>query len=246
MCCRELGSYSANGCATRVFRRWEVCRNAGSSDTVSRLAVLDVHPIYRRGLVACLDALEEVACVHEFVRVEDALDQAALLALDIAVVDQEDAGGPELIRRLRETMSARLIVCSARCTEDDVLGSIESGAIGYLSKETLTPDGLAGAIRAAASGTGIVAPELLGTLMSGITRASREVLQPRGLTLSRLTTREQRVVALLADGYSTGEVARELSYSERTVKNILHDVVTKFNARTRSQAVAHAIRCGII
>jgi DNA-binding NarL/FixJ family response regulator len=143
-------------------------------------------------------------------------------------------------------MCARLIVCSAQCGEDDVLGSIEAGAIGYLSKQTLTPEGLAGAIRAAAAGTGIVAPELLGTLISGIARASREILEPRGLTLSRLTTREQRVIALLAEGYSTREMALELSYSERTVKNILHDVVTKFNARTRSQAVAHAIRCGLI
>lgn len=217
-----------------------------ASVTGLTLAVLDAHPIYRRGLVACIAALEESACVHEFAHLQDALDQAALLAIDVIVVDHDEAGGPEVVRRLHETMCARLVVCSARCTEDDVLGSIENGAIGYLSKETLTPQGLAGAIRAAASGTGAVAPELLGTLMNGIARASREVLEPRGLTLSRLTTREQRVLALLADGYSTREMALELSYSERTVKNILHDVVTKFNARTRSQAVAHAIRCGLI
>jgi len=216
------------------------------ADTALTVAVLDAHPIYRRGLAACLDALEEVACVHEFARVEDALDQAVLLSPDLIVFDHDEAGGPELVRRLRETICTRLIVCSARCAEDDVLGSIACGAIGYLSKETLTPDVLAAAIRAAASGTGIVAPELLGTLMSGITRASRDVLEPRGLTLSRLTAREPRVLALLADGCSTREVALELSYSERTVKNILHDVVTKFNARTRSQAIAHAVRCGLI
>ncbi len=210
------------------------------------LLILDLHPIYRRGLVACLEALEDVACVHEFATVQEALEHAAFLTPDVIVVDHDSAGGPDLVRRLREKTKARLIVCSSRCDEDDVLCSIEAGATGYLSKDTLTPDGLAGAIRAAATGAAIVAPELLGTLVNGISRASRELLEPRGLTLSRLTAREQRVLSLLADGYSTREVATELSYSERTVKNVLHDVVTKLNVRTRSQAVAYAVRTGLI
>ena len=54
------------------------------------------------------------------------------------------------------------------------------------------------------------------------------------------------MLALIAQGHPTREVALELSYSERTVKNVLHDVVTKLNARSRSQAVAHAVREGLI
>jgi DNA-binding NarL/FixJ family response regulator len=92
----------------------------------------------------------------------------------------------------------------------------------------------------------MVAPDLMGTLFHGISRASRTLPEPRTRTSSRLTRREEQVLTLLADGYSTREVALELSYSERTVKNILHDVVTKLNARTRSQAVAHAVRAGLI
>jgi DNA-binding NarL/FixJ family response regulator len=61
-----------------------------------------------------------------------------------------------------------------------------------------------------------------------------------------LTDREQQVLALIAAGHPTREVAQELSYSERTVKNVLHDVVTKLNARSRSQAVAFAVREGLI
>ena len=87
-----------------------------------------------------------------------------------------------------------------------------------------------------------MAPDLLGTLLRGITRASREVLEPRGLSLSRLTAREQEVLRLVAEGHPTREVANRLCYSERTIKNVIHDVVTKLNARTRSQAVALAVR----
>jgi DNA-binding NarL/FixJ family response regulator len=63
---------------------------------------------------------------------------------------------------------------------------------------------------------------------------------------ARLTDREQQVLALIADGHPTREVAERLCYSERTVKNVLHDVVTKLNARSRSQAVAFAVREGLI
>lgn len=72
------------------------------------------------------------------------------------------------------------------------------------------------------------------------------MLEPQGLSLSRLTEREQRVLTLIAGGHAIREVAEQLCYSERTVKNVLHDVPTKLNARTRSQAVAYAVKEGLI
>jgi DNA-binding NarL/FixJ family response regulator len=91
-----------------------------------------------------------------------------------------------------------------------------------------------------------MAPELMGQLVNGLSRISRDVLEPRGLSFSRLTERERHVLSLIAQGCATREVAERLCYSERTVKNVLHDVVTKLDARTRSQAVAHAVREGLI
>jgi len=127
-----------------------------------------------------------------------------------------------------------------------VLASVQAGAVGYLCKDTLTPGALTAAVNAAANGAGVMAPALLGTFLRGVTRVSQEVLEPRGLSLSRLTAREQQVLRLVAAGHPTREVARQLSYSERTIKNVIHDIVTKFNARTRSQAVAEAVRAGLI
>lgn len=71
-------------------------------------------------------------------------------------------------------------------------------------------------------------------------------MKPKGLTLPRLTRREQQALSLIAEGHPTREVALKLSYSERTVKNVLHDIVVKLNVRTRSQAVACAVREGLI
>jgi len=135
-----------------------------------------------------------------------------------------------------------VIVCTADGSEDAVHGSLQAGAGGFLRKATLTPEALGAAVQAAASGAGVLAPDLLGSLLRGV---GSDGTNGRP-SLARLTEREQQVLALIAKGHPTREVAQELCYSERTVKNVLHDVVTKLNARSRSQAVAHAVREGLI
>jgi len=115
------------------------------------------------------------------------------------------------------------------------------GAVGVLRKDTLTTESLATAVRAAANGTGVVTSELLRDLLDGLAANADD--RP---VVARLTDREQQVLTLIAQGHPTREVAEQLCYSERTVKNVLHDVVTKLNARSRSQAVAHAVREGLI
>src|SRR5205807_879689 len=76
--------------------------------------------------------------------------------------------------------------------------------------------------------------------------AARAIRSLRGLTMSGLTEREIKVLKLLAEGMDTAEVGRELFYSERTVKNILHDVTSRLNLRNRTHAVAYALRQGLI
>jgi DNA-binding NarL/FixJ family response regulator len=211
-----------------------------------KILVLDPHSIYRGGLASCLAAMEEVEEVTEAATVADALHNGALTSADVVLVDHDLPGGQDFIRKVREVSAARVLVCSSRLDEHEVLAATQAGAVGYLCKDTLTPDALVAGVRAAATGAGVMAPEVLGNLLRGISRVSREVLEPRGLSLSRLTSREQEVLRLVAEGHPTREVARRLCYSERTIKNVIHDVVTKLNARTRSQAVAEAVRAGLI
>ena len=89
-------------------------------------------------------------------------------------------------------------------------------------------------------------PDLLGRLLEQVGRLQRQVLAPRGLTFAGLTPREAQVLKLVADGHDTSEIALELCYSERTVKNVLHDVTTRLQLRNRSHAVAYALREGLI
>jgi DNA-binding NarL/FixJ family response regulator len=207
-----------------------------------KLFVLDTHTIYRRGLAACLELIDGVETVADAESVRDAWEAPGLFASDLVLLDHAMPGGRDFIGAVTEATGARVIVCSGDAREDAVLAALQAGAIGFLRKDTLTPEALAAAVQAAAGGAGVLAPDLLGGLLRGVTA---EGVNGRP-ALARLTEREQQVLALIAKGHPTREVALELSYSERTVKNVLHDVVTKLNARSRSQAVAHAVREGLI
>jgi DNA-binding NarL/FixJ family response regulator len=208
--------------------------------------IVDPHSIYRRGLVGCVNTMETVSEIVEAGSVEEAMTHPALADCDVLVIDHGLPGSYDFTRRVSDEHGVRVVACSSRSDVEDVLVAVQAGAVGYLFKETLTPELLVHGIRAAADGAGVMAPDLLGALLRGISRVSREVLEPRGLSLSRLTAREQEVLRLVAEGHPTREVANRLCYSERTIKNVIHDVVTKLNARTRSQAVALAVRDGLI
>ncbi len=204
-----------------------------------KLFIVDPHAIYRRGLVACFESMPAVESVGQADSIPSAWDDDGLLNADLVILDPAVGPCNVFIADLFEATGARVMVCSSDCTDDSVLAAIQAGAVGYLSKDSLTPDVLAAAVAAAANGTGVVEHELLGNLLKGVTPEAHERSQ-----LPPLTEREQQVLALIAAGHPTREVAAQLCYSERTVKNVLHDVVTKLNARSRSQAVAYAVREG--
>lgn len=208
-----------------------------------KLFVLDPHTIYRRGLAASLALMEAVESVAEAATVSEASEHAALRTADLVLLDPSVPAGPDFVRGIRESSNARVIVCASDCEAAEVVAALHAGAVGLLRKDALTPEALAAAIRAAADGAGVVSPELLSRLLRP---SAPEVADPLRFNPTQLTDRELRVLSLIADGHPTREVAHELSYSERTVKNVLHDVVTKLKARSRSQAVAFAVREGLI
>jgi DNA-binding NarL/FixJ family response regulator len=208
-----------------------------------KLFVLDPHTIYRRGLAACLEPMPEVEAVAHAESVREAWETPGLFEADLVILDPAVDGGAEFIGAARESTGAQVMVCSSDVKEESVRSAMQAGAIGYLRKDTLTPDGLGTAVQAVANGTGVMTPELLGNLLRNLSSEGDNGGRPPAM---RLTDREQQVLSLIAAGHPTREVAKQLCYSERTVKNVLHDVVTKLNARSRSQAVAFAVREGLI
>ncbi|MEV6166250.1 response regulator transcription factor [Streptomyces sp. NPDC052052] len=83
-------------------------------------------------------------------------------------------------------------------------------------------------------------------LLDHVYRVQRDVLAPRGLTSSGFSSREIDVLRLAADGYGITEISRELSYSERTIKNIFYGLMKQLNLKNRTHLVSYAIRAGVI
>ena len=208
-----------------------------------KLFVLDTHTIYRRGLVACLDLLEDVESVADAERVRDAWEHPALFEADLVLVDPSLPGGSDFVAAVREATGARVIVCSSDGGQDAVLGALQAGAVGYLRKDELTPETLAcGGQR----GRRRHRRRRPGPARAPAGQACPRAPSPRP---ARGPADRPRAAGAVADRRRAIRRARsrqELCYSERTVKNVLHDVVTKLNARSRSQAVAFAVREGLI
>jgi DNA-binding NarL/FixJ family response regulator len=168
------------------------------------------------------------------------IEEAELARAQVGVVVC-DTVGDETVQVLR--------ALRARATEVDdggLVAAVEVGVAGVVRRSEATPERLVAVIRAAAAGDGSVPPDLLGRLLTQIGQLQRTVLGPRGLTFTGLTEREIQVLRLVADGFDTTEIATRLSYSPRTVKNVLHDVTSRLQLRNRSHAVAYALRHGLI
>ncbi|PKW17994.1 helix-turn-helix transcriptional regulator [Saccharopolyspora spinosa] len=128
----------------------------------------------------------------------------------------------------------------------DVLGAVESRVVAVLPRTAATGSRLINSVIAAAKGGGMMPPNLLGELLKQVDYLQREVLTPKGLNASGLTSREVDVLRLMADGLDTAEIAQHLCYSERTVKNVVYGVTNRLNLRNRPHAVAYAMRVGAI
>jgi DNA-binding NarL/FixJ family response regulator len=195
-------------------------------------------PISEAGVASQLRPRPEVRVLRP-----DEVDEADVA---VVVVDVLDDDAVHLLRTVQRGGTAKPVLVASRLDDGDLVAAVEVGVVGLIRRSEATPDRLVQVIASAATGEGSVPPDLLGRLLDQLGRLQRHVLTPRGLTFTGLAEREIEVLRLVADGYDTGEIASKLAYSERTIKNVLHDVTSRLQLRNRSHAVAYAMRQGLI
>ena len=195
-------------------------------------------PVLQAGVASQLRGLPDIAVVADG-RPDDS--QVALVVAD--VVDEPTT---TVMRAIQRNGVPRVVGVIGQLDADGVLAAIEAGACGLLRRAEATTSALVRSVQAAANGDGSLPPDLLGILLKQVAQIQQHVLNPRGLSFSGLTDREAEVLRLVADGFDTAEIANTLCYSQRTVKNVLHDMTARFNLRNRSHAVAYAVRQGLI
>ena len=204
----------------------------------TKVALQAMDPLSHAGLAALLQYRGDVTVLRPAQR-NDA---------EVLVVAAERLT-PDVVAALRRTgaeIPAPIVLIVQEVVEAELMTAVECRVVAILPRAAVTAERLAHSVRAAATGGGVMPPNLVGELIKQVERMQRDVLAPNGLNASGLTPREIDVLRLMADGFDTNEIAGKLCYSERTVKNVIYGVTHRLKLRNRSHAVAYALRAGMI
>lgn len=176
------------------------------------------------------------------------LDESAShrAVVTVVVADHVDEHVLARSRAVSRNGAARVVLVAGRFDETALMMALEAGVCGVMRRAEASPERLVSVIRSAAAGEGAIPPDLLGTLMTQVGSLQRHHFDPRGFKPRGASQREIDVLRLIADGYSTAEIAQQLCFAERTIKNVLQAVNGRWQVRNRSQAVAYALREGLI
>jgi DNA-binding NarL/FixJ family response regulator len=204
--------------------------------TISCL-VGDDHEALRRGLVTLLDAEQDIRVIGQAGSGPEALAMVERRRPDVTVVDLRMPGmdGVELCRRVRDEQLGTSVVVYTAFDELEALSmALDAGAQGYVLKSG-PPGELVRAVRMVRGGQVYIDPALAGGL-----------LEHRLATGKLLSGRETEVIQLLADGLTTDAVGQRLFLSASTVRSYAESAMHKLEARNRVQAVANALRLGLV
>ncbi len=200
------------------------------------VVLVDDHTMLRQSLRRALDA-EGIQVIGEAADGEEGVRVATQLQPDVVLMDvsMPTLGGIDATRRLVAAKSeTRVVMLTMHVDRDVVESALKAGAVGYVTKDASVGE-VAEAIRLAANGDRPLSPHLAGALL-------HEARSTDGI----ISTREEEVLQLVADGLGTNEIAARLYISHRTVKNHLASIYDKLDARDRTQAVLMAVKMGIV
>ncbi len=229
---------------------------------MNRIAVLiaDDHTLFRKGVRKMLEAEKDMQVVGEAATGREALEQARSLMPDVILMDIRMPGpaegnqaemdrptlplldGIEATRAIHREMPHIGVVFVTMFRDDEsVFRGLQAGGQGYVLKDA-DPETMLRAIRAVAHGESLldaaIAQKVLHQFAAGAAR-------PPALA-DGLTPREIEVLKLIAAGRSNKQIARELTISEKTVKNHINNIFSKLHLYDRTQAMLYAIRKGLV
>jgi DNA-binding NarL/FixJ family response regulator len=211
-----------------------------------RVVLADDHHFFREGLRDVLTS-EGMAVVGEAADGRGAVSLARELAPDVVVIDlnMPDGSSVESIREIfADKPEARVVVVTVSIDEGDVREALAAGACGYVLKDTRTHE-IAGAIRQAAAGQGVLSGEIMRALVTRML-ATDHADEQTAHHAQALTARELDVLRLLAEGADNAAIGEALSISKHTVKQYVTNIFEKLELDNRVQAAVYAVRAGLV
>jgi two-component system response regulator DevR len=203
-----------------------------------RLLVVDDHEVVRQGLVAMLDRREGFEVVAEAGTVAEAIAKARRYEPDIVILDVRlpDGSGVEACREIRADRPAtKIVMLTSYPDEEAVLSAIVAGASGYLLKQIRARD-LVSALEAVGRGESLLDPAVTEKVLERVRRIATGESTDE---LAQLTSQEQKILLLVAEGKTNKEIAADVFLSDKTVKNYVSSILSKLNLERRAQAAAY-------
>jgi DNA-binding NarL/FixJ family response regulator len=207
------------------------------------VVVADDQAAVREGLVLLLGTLPGIAVVGQAEDGVAAVETVAATQPQVVLMDlnMPRLDGVEATRRIRaDRPGAQVVVLTTYSDDESILGALQAGALGYLTKDATRAE-IGRAVLAAAAGQAVLDPAVQQRLLSAAVRAP--ATQPDH-DPDELTPRESDVLRLIAQGKSNREIARALYVSEATVKTHVNRIFAKTGSRDRAQAIRYAYTHG--
>jgi len=210
-----------------------------------RLVLADDHALFRAGIASLLRAWGHDV-VGEAGNGLEALELVRRLNPDLVLMDiaMPECNGLEATRLIKaELPETRIAIVTVSDHDEDLFEAIKSGAEGYLLKDMAEAE-LESTLNALAAGEPALSPRLAGKILDEFARLGREA--SREGRRDDLSPREREVLQLVAEGATNREIASSLHLSEHTVNFHMKHILSKLHLRNRAQAVAYAIRTGLV
>ena len=201
--------------------------------------LVDDHELIRQGLARAFERDEDMTVVGQAGSLQEGVSAWESLEPDVVVTDLQlpDGHGLDVVRAIRATSDTTgVVVLTMHAGDDQIFAAMEAGASAFVGKDTRAAEVVSAAKHAA------IAPRTF--LCAGLSQAvMRRATSPAP---PKLSGREAEVLALLADGLGTGEIAGSLYMSESTAKTHITHIYQKLGAANRAQALVTAMRMGLL
>lgn len=219
-----------------------------------KVTIIEDHDMTRMGLSFALSNNDSIEVLGTAADGLEGVQQALELKPDLVIMDigLPSIDGIEATRKIKNSMpEIKVLMNTSRDNEDDILDSFAAGADGYITKGA-TSEQTISAIKAVSEGVGWLDPAIARVVLSNIRKSSQleakrgEINYQKGKNLYGLTEREMEVLALLVEGLKNPQISKKLVITIATTKTHVHNILQKLYVKTRSKAVATAMKDGLV
>lgn len=220
-----------------------------------KVTIVEDHDMTRMGLSFALSKSDSIEVLGTASDGPEGVEQAVSLKPDLVIMDigLPTIDGIEATRKIKNANpDIKVLMNTSRDNEDDILDSFAAGADGYITKGATSEQTIA-AIKAVSEGVGWLDPAIARVVLSNIRKNSPaeskqrgEIDYKKGKNLYGLTEREMEVLALLVEGLKNPQISKKLVITLATTKTHVHNILQKLYVKTRSKAVATAMKDGLV